>query len=433
MPAISQIREGFKNTAFRSVGMYIFTNFFSKGISFILIPLFTNPLYLSPTDNGMLSLFSSNLILLAPFVSLGMIQSSSADFYKRPQDDFANSFTTNFFISAAMALLGMAVLFLFRSFLREKFDMPDSFIFLLPFLAFLIFSGEQLFALIRNRNEVKQYATIGISKALLEYGVSVVLIAFFFTGWKGRVWGIAASLIAVNLFAIYYYAKHKYIRFGFRKKDIWEELKFGLPVFVFQLSLFMISTSNKFFLALFNVDKYQLGIYAIACILGAMVGVISQSIILHVQPKLYRSISSGEVTIRSIKKVFFDYFKLLTTLSLVCVAGLVFTYFFVINKIYLSGLRYFFIVALSSYIWGLNYFLFLFLLYQKQKRKILIIALIAIISAAALNYIMVKKYQILGDALSTLISTIIYSGLIMLFITKVIKQTVNARAAIEKL
>jgi len=425
MLAINQIRTGFKNTALRSVGVYIFTNFFSKGISFILIPLFTNPLYLSPTDNGLLSLFSSNLILLAPFVSLGMIQSSSADFYKKTPAEFSNAFTTNFFISATMAVLGMIILFLCRDFLRAKFDFPDSFIFLLPFLAFLVFSGEQLFALIRNRNEVKQYATVGISKALLEYGVSVILIVFFFTGWKGRIWGIAASLIAVNLFAVYYYTKHKYIKFGFRKKDIWEELKFGLPIFVFQLSLFMISTSNKFFLALFNVDKYQLGIYSIACILGAMVGVISQSIILHVQPKLYKSISSGEVTMQSVKKDFFNYFKLLTSLSIVCVAGLVFTYFFVINKIYLSGLPYFFIVALSSYIWGLNYFLFLFLLYHKQKRKILIIAAIAIVSSAALNYIMVKYYLIWGDAISTLISTIVYSGLILLFIKKVIHQTVN--------
>jgi O-antigen/teichoic acid export membrane protein len=123
---------------------------------------------------------------------------------------------------------------------------------------------------------------------------------------------------------------------------------------------------------------------------------------------------------------------LLTTLSIICVAGLVLTYLFVINKIYISGLPYFFIVALSSYIWGLNYFLFLFLLYHKQKRKILIISLIAIVSAAALNFIMVKKYLILGDALSTLISTIVYSGLILLFIKKVVRQTVkNSKDAIS--
>ena len=83
MSIINTVKTAVKNPVYRSVATYIFTNFFSKGVSFILIPLFTNPKYLTPTDNGLLSLFSSNMILLAPFISLGMIQSSAADYFKK--------------------------------------------------------------------------------------------------------------------------------------------------------------------------------------------------------------------------------------------------------------------------------------------------------------------------------------------------------------
>ncbi|MGG9960074.1 lipopolysaccharide biosynthesis protein [Ferruginibacter sp. SUN106] len=427
MSITSQVREGLKNPAFKSVGTYIFTNFFSKGISFLLIPLFTNPLYLSPTDNGLLSLFSSNMILLAPFVSLGMIQSCTADFYKKSESDFAASFTSSFIISFLMAALAAILLFIFRDMLQQKFQFPTSFVFILPGLAFLIFSGEQLFALIRNRNEVKRFAIMGISKSIIEYAVSVVLIVFFLTGWMGRIWGIAISLIVVNLIAVVYYIKNKYISFQFKKTQLIDELKFGVPIFAFQLCVFMLGTSNKLFLAIYNVDKYQLGIYSIACVFGTMIGVVSQSILLYAQPQLYKSISKGEATIQTAKRDFLRYFMMLTGLSVACILVVLFAYYFLIDKVYLSGIKYFFLVALASYIWGLNYFLFLFLLYHKQKRKILKVTLISLACSITVNIIMVKNFLILGDALASLINTIIFSLLIIIFAQKIIKDTLTKK------
>ena len=421
MSILNTVKAAVKNSANRSVGVFILTNFFSKGVSFILIPLFTNPLYLTPTDNGLLSLFSSNLILLAPLVSLGMIQSSSVDFFKKNRDDFSTSFTTQFFISAIMSLFAALMLFVFKGILREKFDFPDSFIYILPGLAFLTFSSEQLFTLVRNRNEVKRYAAMAISRSIIEYALSVILVVFFLTGWMGRIWGIAISLLVVNLYSIWYYVKNEYINFAFHKHQVWDELKFGVPIFIFQLCVFMLGASNKLFLAIFNVDKHALGIYAIACVLGSMVGTIAQSILLYVQPQLYKSISSGEATIQSLRLDFFRYLKLLCFFSAACIVVVVFVYYFLINKLYFSGLPYFFIVAFSSFIWALNYFLFLFLLYYKKKRTILNVALISITCSIIVNIILVKNYLILGDALSGVINTLIFSVIIIIFTQKLIK------------
>ena len=427
MSITSQIREGLKNPAFKSVGIYIFTNFFSKGISFLLIPVFTNPRYLTPADNGLLSLFSSNMALLAPFVSLGLIQSCTADFYKKSEKDFAASFTSSFILSFLMSALAALLLFIFRDMLEKKFQFPASFIYILPGLAFLIFSGEQLAALIRNRNEVKRFAVIGISRSIIEYLLSVILIVFFFTGWMGRIWGIAVSLLSINLFAFGYYIKNRYISFHFNKAHLVEELKFGIPILVFQLCVFMLGSSNKLFLAIYNVDKSQLGIYSIACVLGTIVGVIAQSVLLYAQPHLYKSISQGEATMQTAKRDFFRYFKMLTLLSVACILIVLFTYYFLINKLYLPGIPYFFLVALSSYIWGLNYFVFLFLLYHKEKRKILIIAVISLIWSVTINVLLVKYFLILGDALAGLINTIVFSLLIIIFAKKIIIDTLNKK------
>jgi len=429
MSIINKVKIAVNNPVYTSVGKYVFTNFFSKGVSFLLIPLFTNPAYLSPADNGVLSLFSSNMIFIAPFITLGMIQSSTADYFKKSREEFAASFTTHFFMAFFMMLTAMLGLYLFKEALWENFGLPVSFIFIIPALSFLIFCSDQLFALVRNRNEVNRYAVMGISKSVIEYALSVILIVFFFTGWLGRIWGIAVSLIAMNLFGVWYYLRNDYIHFSFSKQHIWDELKFGVPIFVFQLCVFMLGATNKLFLAIFNVDKAELGIYAIACILGTMVGTIAQSILLYVQPQLYKTISSGEATWPSARRIFFNYVKMLTVLSLACVAVAVFAYHFLINKIYLPGMQYFFVVAFQAFVWALNYFVFLFLLYHKEKRKILTIALISIACSIVINTIMVKYFLIWGDALSSLINTIIFSGLVIFFAKDIIRKTLNRPGA----
>ena len=98
MPVFTSLLNLRKNIIVKSIGVYTLTNFLSKGISFLLIPLFTNPRYLTPSDNGVLSLFSTSMIFLVPFISLGMSQSAAADFFRKPKKEFAEAFSNNFFI-----------------------------------------------------------------------------------------------------------------------------------------------------------------------------------------------------------------------------------------------------------------------------------------------------------------------------------------------
>lgn len=422
MAAVNLLKSAVKNPAYRSVATYIFTNFFSKGISLLLIPVFTNPKYLTPADNGVLSLFSSNLMLIAPFIGLGMIQSSSADFFRKSKEDFSRAFTSNFVISFSLTLVAVFVLYLFREMLQQKFDLPVSFVYIIPFLAFLIFCGEQLFALIRNRNEVKKFANGGITKAVIEYGVSVVLVVFFFLGWQGRVWGIAASLIIVNGIGFWYYARHQYLRFDFTLQHVWDEIKFGIPVITYQLCVFMLGTTNKLFLAIFNADKYQLGIYAIACVFGTLVGYLGQSIFLYVQPKVYKSISEGTATMASLRREFFNYLFMLIAVAVPCILFVLFLYYYVINKVYLPGIPLFLLVSVSSFIWQLNNYFFMFLLYFKAKRKIFKLAGLSVCISIVVNTLMVKNFMITGDALASLINTCIFSILVLLFIRKLVQD-----------
>src|ERR1035438_7004439 len=90
------LKNQYKYPALKTMGIYTITSFFGKGLSFLLLPLFTNPKYLTPADNGLLSLFSQAIIFLTPFVSLGVLQSTSVDFFKLDRKSFKDFCTTGF-------------------------------------------------------------------------------------------------------------------------------------------------------------------------------------------------------------------------------------------------------------------------------------------------------------------------------------------------
>ena len=431
MPVVKFLQNSLKNPAYKSVATYIFTNFFSKGISLLLLPLFTDPRYLTPTDNGILSLFSSNLMMIGPFISLGMIQSTKADFYKKPDREFSSAFTSNLFIALFLTIFWMGVLFIFRDVLEQKFQLPASFVFIIPFLALLVFASEQLFALVRNRNEVRRFAVLGIGKAIIEYGVSAILVVFFFKGWEGRVWGIAVALILLNLIGFFYYSKNNYLRLEITKTHIFEEFKFAVPVITFQVCIFLLGTTNKLFLAIFNVDKYQLGIYAVACVFGTLVGYLGQSVFLYIQPKVYASIRDGNANMQSLRKEFFNYLGMIVVVAIPCVLLVLFLYYFVINKIYLPGIPLFLLVTLASFIWQLNNYILIFLLYYKAKRRLFLLSFISVCISIIVNTVMVKNFLIVGDALASLINTCIFSVLGFVFVKKLVVEKFGKKQMAE--
>jgi O-antigen/teichoic acid export membrane protein len=76
--AISSFKS--KRKALESLSIYLTTSFLAKSLSFLLLPWFTN--YLSPSDFGVINLFSGGITFLTPLISMGVIYNLSIDYYK---------------------------------------------------------------------------------------------------------------------------------------------------------------------------------------------------------------------------------------------------------------------------------------------------------------------------------------------------------------
>jgi O-antigen/teichoic acid export membrane protein len=392
-----------KNPVVRSIGIYTFSNFFAKGASFLLLFVFTNPKYILPSENGLLSLFSNSLLFLMPFLSMGIIQSTSTDFFKLGKDDFRSFFTTGFVLPGAITIFSFIGFFIFRDQLQRLYGFPHMFVWLIPLITFFTFCSEQLLGLARNNNEPMIFLKANMSKTILEIGLSFILVVFFSWRWQGRIAGILVAYGVVALYAFYYFLKRGYLFGTIKKEYILSELVFAIPIIAMQASVFAMSASDKFFLSNFTADKNEtVGIYSVGCIFASIVFLFSSALIQYIFPKLYVLLASPVIDYKSIKKHFLIYVSVMAAGSLGVIILTPLLYHLFINAKYHPALRYSYILCTGYFLWSVTYFFYSYLLYHKKKKKILALAFCGIVISLGCNYFFIKNWHEMGAAFAVL-------------------------------
>jgi O-antigen/teichoic acid export membrane protein len=339
-----------KNPVLKSVGVYTGINFLTKGISFFLILfVYTHDEFITPAENGLLNLFSSSVLFLMPFLSMGIIQSTSTDFYKLDKKAFRNFFTTSMVLPAVILVLSIAGFFLFSRRLQASYGFPPMFMLLIPLITFLTFINEQLTGLMRVNNELKKYTLAGVARIVLEFGLSVVLVVFFAMRWQGRLTGIVAAYGLLGLYSFWYFYKKGYLSGTIKMEYIKSELVYAVPILAMQVSIFSLNTADKFILANFSGDNSVVGIYSVACTFVSVITIFCSAYLAYLFPSIYQTLSTAAPDYKLIKKNFINYVKVLTAASVVITAAIPVLYLFVNSK-YRHAMGYYYLLAIGAYI-----------------------------------------------------------------------------------
>lgn len=403
MSIATNIKVWYKNPAIKAVGIYTFTNFFSKAASFLLLFVFTNPVYITPSENGLLSLFSNSMLFLMPFLSMGIIHSVSADYFKLSKKDFKDFFTTGFLIPFCVMIMATLLLFIFKDKLQQQYGFPSMFTWLIPLITFLTFCNEQLLSLARNNNQPAVYLKANVSKTILELGISVILVVFFAWRWQGRVAGILMAYLVIGMYGLYYFRKNDFLFGRIHKKYIYSELRYALPIIIMQASIFCMSASDRFFLSHFtNDNNATVGIYSVASTFALVINVLAMALIQYIFPKIYNQLSGGSNDPKLIKKLFTWYILAMSAGLILLIAGTQVAYRLFINYRYLPALEYQFLLCIGFFLWGIAYFFYSFLLYHKDKKRIIALSLCCMVCSLTLNFLFIRQFGATGAAIANL-------------------------------
>lgn len=388
-----------KNPIVRSIGIYTFTNFFAKGASFLLLFIFTNPIYILPSENGLLSLFSNAMLFLMPFLSMGIIHSTSTDFFKLDKQEFRSFFTTGFIMPLTVTALSIVLLYFFREELHKTYGFPYMFFWLIPIVTFLTFCNEQLLSLIRNNNEPMVFLKTNMTKTILELGLSFILVVAFAWRWEGRVTGVLISYLVVGIYGFYYFISRGYLFGPVKKQYLINELIYAVPIIAMQASIFCMGSSDKFFLSSFTHDNNEtVGIYSIGSVFAAVITVLCTALLQYIFPKIYTLLAAPVIDYVSIRKHFLFYLGVMAAGALAIIVMTPILYHLFINERYHPALHYSYILCIGYFFWTIGYFFYSFLLYHKQKRKILYLSLCCIIVSLLCNYFFIRQWKETGAA-----------------------------------
>lgn len=354
---------------------------------------------------GLINLFSSAMIFLIPFISMGVLQSVNTEFFKLDKKNFRDLFSTSLILPVCVFLVSLLAFYLFRDTLMSQYKFPPVFIWLIPVVTFLSFIGQHVMNLIRNEERPNLFMGVVLGRLFIEIGLAVGLISLAGWAWQGRVSGIAVSYVIFGLYAFWYFNKKQYL-FGEIKKDILkEELMFSVPIILMQFSTFCMNYSDSFFLSRFTSDNNaEVGVYSIACIFASIIITLSSALLQYVHPRIFRLLSEPEINYTAIRKHFLLYIGVMTGGLLLLLAFVPLAYLWVINKSYRSGMQYYYLLCIGYYLWTIAYLFFSFLLYYKQKKTIIFLSVCFIVISLSSNYIFISRMAAWGGAISVCLS-----------------------------
>lgn len=409
----------------RSVAIYTFSNFFNKGVSFLLLFYFTR--VLSESDYGMLSLFSNSILFLMPFISMGILQSVKSDFFKMDKSDFRSFFSTILLLPIIITVLSIALLFLLKEPLTAWLHFPAVFIWVIPVVSLFAFLNEQLFILLRNNEKPIAYFVLSSGRLLIEFGLAILLISCFDFNWLGRMSGYFVSYFVMALYAFYYFNKNSYIFGKLKMHYVREELLYSVPIIVLQLSFFSMGASAVYWLQYFTNDLAEVGIFNIAVTFGSIVNVFCSALLQYVQPKIYSLLSEEKINANAIKKQFWMYGGLLLLFTILIIAAVPLAYKLYMKASYLTGMKYYYFFCLGQFFWGIAFFFCSFLLYYKLKKKLLFFSTSAILISTLCNYFFIKEGGSMGGALASMCSYFIVMVIAFVLVRKQILPILQSK------
>lgn len=406
------------SAALRSVGIYTFSNFFAKGISFILLFVYTNPKFITPSENGLLNLFSNSLLFLMPFLSMGIVFSTSTDFFKLDKKQFRNFFTTGFILPLTVMILSMIISWFFRDKLKAAYGFPYSFVWIIPVITFFTFCHEQLLALARNNNEPGVHLKTNVAKTIIELGLSFILVVYFSWHWEGRVAGILTAYVFITLYGFYYFFKRDYLFGKIQFSYLKAEMKYAVPIIAMQASLFCMIASDKFFLSHYTHDNNtSVGIYGVACIFGSVIFSISNGLLQYFFPRVYALLAEEKINYAALRKLFLFYARLMLAGTVAVFIMIYIVYTHLLNEKYISALSYIFIICTGYFVWSITYFFYSFLLYNKQKKKIIVLSAGNILISLCSNYFFISRWGAYGAATATCVTytSVLFFTMLLLY------------------
>jgi O-antigen/teichoic acid export membrane protein len=415
------IQKGFKSPLARTIGIYTLLNFFLRGVSFLITPLFTH--YISPGEFGTLNIYLNSINFITPFVAVGITNSVAVDYFKTTREALSRHIATSLLISLGIVGVFFVMIIGFQNPLKSYFHVPLLLLLAIPLLCFFNLVIDLAFILLRNENQVKKVTIATILRTILELVTSVGFIIVMLWGWQGRLYSlILASSIAFMGGMIYLFKKHE-LTWQFDMSFVRREFLFWISSIVGFFSVISFTSLDKYIIKHF-CTPLELGDYSLASQFGFIILTFSSAVTAAYFPTLFRELSEQKPYALILKKIS----MLIGALIIIALGSIVVVYLmmkYYIDERYAGAWQYYYMIATTYGLWSVVMLFYGFLNYFKMKRLMLYFGMAGLILLTPLQYLATQYLGIMGLMLCQLVYFSVCLGVILVILNQKFKKIYN--------
>ncbi|HVT84667.1 MAG TPA: oligosaccharide flippase family protein [Chitinophagaceae bacterium] len=395
---------------FKAVGVYTVSGILTKAIPFLLLPVYTH--FLTTSDYGIISLISSSILALMPFINLGMTDLITIEYKKQKSERYLHFQSTVLTISFLFCFFMLVFAVLFSKFFSQLSTLPTIGVLFVPILTYFGFCNDLLATIVRNDDRRKLFLILNVSRTVIESSLAVILIVIFKMQWMGRVDSIFIAGAVFTFFLFYYIFYKRQMKLNLNLENIKSIVKFGLPTIPLYFMIFTLYNADKFVISKISNSKEGVGLYTVAFQIAYIIQIFVTAFNTAFLPKLYDWIKEdSEISKVRIVKVIYISTALIFVLGVALYLLSPILYHFFIDQKYHSSIRLLPYFIFCFVIWNLFVCFLPFIFYFKKNNYLYIVnGIVITISLVSLNFF-VKQFGLVGACLSNIFS---FSFLIVL-------------------
>lgn len=277
---MSAIHQGsWLKKIFQTGKWYLLSSLFTKGLGFLLLPIYTR--YLSPSEYGVLNTLNS-LAQFFPIVMSLYLDAAFGRFFhemKHSPEKLSGLFSTVFWFVSIWGMLVTAVLLL-TGFLWTGAFLPD-----VPYVYFIlailpclcIQLGQLGMIFLRQSLDSKRTTLIEISGSLILVVITLPLLIWFQWGVMARLVGALVPALLIFTYYVSFFRKKGLLKifldFSLLRNCLW----YSIPLIPNVAGGWISSLSDRLVLAKY-ADLNAVGLYSLAFNLGQILYLIQDAI-----------------------------------------------------------------------------------------------------------------------------------------------------------
>lgn len=407
--------SGFKSL-FKQTFIYGLATVLPRMLSFILVPLYTNPAILSTAEYGRVSYIFANFVLFNVVLAYGMETAFFRFFSKEDNQEKVTSTSSISLIISSFVLLSIA--FLFRNYISTLINIEIKYLNLIFIILLLDALVIIPFSWLRATARPMLYATIKILNVVINLGLNVFLLLYLYNlSYENAFFSsickdnfqisyifisnlIASAITLILLLPFYFKIKLKF--------DIvlWKKMmRYAMPVLIAGIAYSINEISDRILLQYLlpaNTANEQIGMYSACYKLALFMSLFAAAFRLGIEPYFF-SHSKTKNPQKNYAKIleYFVAFGSVIFLTVVIFADVLKQYI-ISSEAYYEAMWIVPFIILAHFCLGIYHNLSVWYKITDRTNFGAYISIFGAVVTLVLNFILIPKIGFKGSAIATL-------------------------------